>query len=520
VELFRLFGSIFIENDAANKSIDATDAKARQTEGSLFKTIGTAAKWGAGILAGATAAVGGVIALANKTAAVADEIDKLSERTGIGRERLQELKYAANQSGVEFTVLEKAVKTMSTSAVSAAAGGKTAAAAYKQLGISLKDNQGNLKDTNRLFEESMAALADMEQGVQRNALGNQIFGRGFTEMLPLLNAGSEGIKALTDRSRELGLVMSEDAIKANVVFGDTLQDVKDSAGAIFNGIMTTVLPALQSFIDLILQHMPQIQAVLQAVFGFIGTLVGGFVQGIQLIVGWVQTWATSNSETLGRIKATFAGIFADVRALITGFVEFATGFWKLFGDDIMSVVTFVWDNVVNAFETATKLISDVLKIFSALFRGDWEGLWNGVKSFFSDIWAGIVGGLKATINLIIRAVNGMINGLNRLQFNVPSWVPLLGGKSWGFSIPNIPELEKGGDIMRSGMTLVGEKGPEELYLPQGAQVRPLSAGSAPAMVFERGAFEGVIVMDDYGTDRLMDRVFERAAQKGLKVVPV
>ena len=72
--------------------------------------------------------------------------------------------------------------------------------------------------------------------------------------------------------------------------------------------------------------------------------------------------------------------------------------------------------------------------------------------------------------------------------NIPAWVPIIGGKDWGFDFKEIPKLEKGGDIMEAGRVLVGERGPEELLLPRGAQVRPLSESATNQYTFESGAF--------------------------------
>ena len=106
MEIFKLFGSIFIDNDKANESLDSTDKKGKGVMGTFGDMIGTAAKWGVGIFAAGSVAVGGMVALVNKTSAAADEIDKLSERTGINREELQRWKYAAGQSGADVSVLE------------------------------------------------------------------------------------------------------------------------------------------------------------------------------------------------------------------------------------------------------------------------------------------------------------------------------------------------------------------------------------------------------------------------------
>ena len=90
-----------MDNEEANKSISKPKKKHRVW--AVGGGVKTAAKWGAAIVGGATAAAGGLLAITNQTAEYADEIDKMSERTNINRERLQELRYAA-ANDVEFNV--------------------------------------------------------------------------------------------------------------------------------------------------------------------------------------------------------------------------------------------------------------------------------------------------------------------------------------------------------------------------------------------------------------------------------
>ena len=111
MEIFKLFGSILVDSSKAEESISKTEKKAGGLGDKLKSGIATAAKFGAGLVAAAGAAVGGMIALANKTAETADFIDKLSERTGINREELQRWKYAADQSGADIGKLEVGIKS-------------------------------------------------------------------------------------------------------------------------------------------------------------------------------------------------------------------------------------------------------------------------------------------------------------------------------------------------------------------------------------------------------------------------
>lgn len=99
---------------------------------------------------------------------------------------------------------------------------------------------------------------------------------------------------------------------------------------------------------------------------------------------------------------------------------------------------------------------------------------------------------RTAFNWIRTAWNNTVGGFG---FSVPSWVPFAGGKSF-----RIPYMASGGDIMRQGMAVVGEAGPELLHLPQGAQVQPLKGG---------GAGGGKVQIEIVGGDEEMLNLFRK-----------
>ena len=242
--IFQLFGQIFIDNSEADKSIDNTTKKAEASGskiGSAFSSIIKGAAAVGTAVVGAAATLGaGAYAMVNSTATQADTIDKLSERTSINREELQRWMHACDQSGVSSDVLANAVKKMSTTLDDAAGGSAIAIDSLSRLGLTLKDLEG--LSTEEKFDKITAALADMEDGTERNALGADLLGKGYTEMLPLLNAGSDGIAALKQEADDLGIVMSEDAVKAGVVFGDTVANIKAAFGGFMNQLGNALIP--------------------------------------------------------------------------------------------------------------------------------------------------------------------------------------------------------------------------------------------------------------------------------------
>ena len=67
---------------------------------------------------------------------------------------------------------------------------------------------------------------------------------------------------------------------------------------------------------------------------------------------------------------------------------------------------------------------------------------------------------KGFINVLISGVNAVIKGLNKISFDIPDWVPVIGGGKFGFNIPTIPKLAKGGVVDKATLAMIGEDGKE------------------------------------------------------------
>lgn len=449
MEIFKLFGSIFVDNDKANQSIDATDKKGQGLAATLGSGIGKAAKWGAAIGAGALVAGGAMLAMANKTAEYADEIDKLSERTGINREELQRWKYAAEQSGADIGKLEVGVKTLSDQMDKAINGNKTAVESFDKIGISIDDLKN--KSQEEIFSAVAASLADMEQGAQRNALGNDLLGKSYTELMPLLNAGSEGMDALKTRAGELNLVMSEDAVKANVKFGDTLADVKSAFGAIFMQVSNEFLPILQTLLDWIIAYMPQIQKVMGTVFDAIGAFVKTageiFTNYLLPIIKEIYEWIQDNWPEIQAIgEKVFGAIFKIIERV-----------WGLFKNQLLPILKALYDFVAPTFPIIGKIIEEAF-----------------------DIVVGIVNTAITAFEGVLKLINGVINAFKSIKSVVSNAIDAVSKGATvkvDYDESGLQGLATGTPyVSRGGRFIVGEAGPEEVFLPRGAAVVPAGGG--------------------------------------------
>lgn len=136
------------------------------------------------------------------------------------------------------------------------------------------------------------------------------------------------------------------------------------------------------------------------------------------------------------------------------------------GPKVAAVINFIVGLVGNAVGGIIDVVNDMVKIIKGIvefiagvFTGDWKRAWNGIKDIFKNVWNALVDIVKVPLNLIIGLINGLTNAiesavnfiidcLNELSWEVPDWVPIIGGETFGFDIdnieiPDIPYLAKG-----------------------------------------------------------------------------
>jgi hypothetical protein len=142
--------------------------------------------------------------------------EMMSRRTGASVEAVSALGYIAGQTGTDLESLETAIKRMQKNMVEGALGSKEAAQSFSRLGISA----ATLKNANVLdvVEQLADRVSKLKNPNEQAAEAMKIFGRSGTDILPLLQLGSAGIKRLAQEAQEFGLIMSaEDSAAAMVL---------------------------------------------------------------------------------------------------------------------------------------------------------------------------------------------------------------------------------------------------------------------------------------------------------------
>ena len=322
------------------------------------------------------------------------------------------------------------------------------AAAFAQGGESARD----------AFFTTVEAISSMEDPLKQNQAGAALFGTLWEELGPDVVGQLANI---TDESYAAGDAIA-DLEKTNF---DSLDEVLDG---LWRQMEVQLLPAATDLYELFMDYVPQIQ---QAIGGV--DIAGGLETGMEFL-----SFLMDNGDL---IAATAVGIGTGVATwnavtMVMGMVG-AVKAWKL-ATDGMTISQKLLNLAMSAnpigiaITAVAALAAGFIYLWntSEEFRGFFIGLGEDVVGIASTVGSAVGNLLIAPVNWAISGINGMINAVNSISFEVPDWVPIPGlqGKTIGFQLPNIPEIPafaKGGTVEEPQLAIVGDA--PETIVPHG-----------------------------------------------------
>lgn len=443
------------------KVIDGTQFKNLQKQVALFnrsmQNVAATAGDVAGRIGGPFLALAGSVGFSlqqsvTSFASTGDALDKMSQRIGITAEQLQEFSYAATHAGAAPEDLEDALKDLGTHMAEIANGLDTSSSAFtlfQKLGIEMKDAAGNMRPVEQVFLDLADAIQRNEDPALRAKMAMAAMGGSGRKLIPMLAGGSDGLKQMAAQARDLGLVMSNDAVASAATMTDHMDDMRAVIGSVGNTIGAKLAPTVirmsdrfrdlaaanreafsQKFASVAERLAETIEKIdfegiasavltvadyairaFNAVGGFNTVLyaTGAIMAGKTLmsvialgssIISMVQTFGTL--VTAARTAAVaIAGAFGPVGLVLTAVAAIAgvvianwDRIWPALKAGASAAADFigaVWDTVVPKFQA---VFGSLLSIAKAFFQGDISGLLSGFDDLFQaafnllpDKWA-------------------------------------------------------------------------------------------------------------------------------------
>lgn len=377
---------------ATGKLKDELDKGVKSTNGfgKTLKSIGkTAGKVAMGIGALGVAGVGAATLMANKFADTADRIDKTSQSLGFSREGFQEWDYILSQNGASIDNLGSGIKTLRTRMNESIDGTGKGADAFEKLKISATDSTGALKTQEQMFEESVRALQGMEDGTEKAQLAFELFGKSGQDLMPLLNGTADSVEELKKQAEEMGMVISDDAVDAGILWADTMDTGKRALGGLFNAVAGDALPIMQKFLEYGISKLPKLQETVSSAMSKAGDVLSWVGDKGMIAFNAVRDAIRDNQPTIERLREKaqdFGGVIKGVFENAQPYIE-----W------------FINDGIPKGVDAVASLVDQATNLYNYI-----NDNWSNISPFVY----GIVGAFVAwkTISLIHAGVMGIVTG--------------------------------------------------------------------------------------------------------------
>lgn len=293
------------------------------------------------------------------------------------------------------------------------------------------------------------------------------------------------------------------------------QNVTQAIGAAVNWLWSSVIQPVFTFIGAIFTWVYQnvVLPVVTAIMIYIGLWAAA--------ITWM--WESVLSPVFQAIGAIFTWIYQNVIVpIVDGIVLAIRGWGVIFTWLNETIVQPVFRAVGSAFQWVwNSVISPVVNFIGDAIRNvgnTVQSVFGGIGSFIGSAFQTALNVVRGPINGIIGLVNSAISGLNSLSVTIPSWVPIVGGQTWGLNIPQIPYLATGGITYGPTLAVIGDNpGGREVVQPlstaQNELRRAYTAGQMTAP-----ARSGPLELSDSSLRKLGQIVIDGINRGGTKAV--
>lgn len=315
--------------DRATSKLDSIAGKAKNVAAAAAGIVGAAASAGAAIAG---------FALAQTTAV--DAMAKTAIAGGVSAEALQELRFAAERSGASSDQLDAGLRRLTKRVGEAAEGGGAAKATFDRLGIAVRDSGGNVRSTEDIFQDFIAAAEGMGTTAEVSAAASALFGAtAGPQLANLVSQGTAGVKALREEAASYGLVSNEQAAQA-----EASADAMANLGAVFSGIANELsadlIPIVEVVAEALAVAIPAAVDIAGRVFStlrdflsenvipIIVSIVEIFTKDIPAAIDVVRNAFDRLKIFLNNILATIADRLGGMLDKILALVPASTGLYK------------------------------------------------------------------------------------------------------------------------------------------------------------------------------------------------
>lgn len=426
------------ENRELAQAEDEETSAAQRNEGAHGKLNGVLKAAGAAIGAVAAATAAAAKALWDATNASgqwADNLLTLSAQTDVSADTLQRWDYAARFIDTDTETMAKALAKVVAQQGSAIKSGEDYITTLDGQQIALKNANGEYKTSEQLFYEMIDALGQIKDPTLQDAAAQDLFGKSFQDLKPLINAGSEGLKAYGDEAERLGLIMSDEAVGALGAFDDQMQKLKATTEVAGRELAVSFLPATQKVAESLTELASTVTTALSDGFqdADVDTILGGLFDKL--------------SHGLGNVAEIMPGVAKFVTGLAVKIIDFVTQNGPLLMTTALQIILAIANGLAENLPTLIPAIVDMIMTIITTLT-DPENIDMLMQAAIS-LMTGLANGLIAAVPVLVSRIPQLLD-------NIVKSLIVQAVRLYQAAAPMINQLAQG--IQQAFTTLVSKVG--------------------------------------------------------------
>ena len=321
-----------------------------------------------GISAGTAAVAGGFAAVAaaivktekalidmtKEAAEGAKEIETFASITGQSEQQVQQMQYASEKLGVSYDRVRDSLKEITNKMQEAENGSADTAAAFDKLKVSLRGQNGELRDAQDVFLDVIDALGNVENQSERDAIAMDLMSESAQELNPMIEAGRETIQQYAQAASDMGLVLEEDELKALTEVQSAFYDLEQQQKATKNQLAAEFAPYLTSFYSDMSEATRTFGQTLEdsgivSAFGSLLEFVGELIDPTSVLGQTTLPILEGSLEGVALVLATVVDSLRAIAGLLDGLADWidtgSTQTWKdAFSFKATNAVLDIWDS--------------------------------------------------------------------------------------------------------------------------------------------------------------------------------
>lgn len=293
-----------------------------------------AKKAGAAIVAGSTAVATGLSALTLKSALAADDLNTLAKQSGFSTADIQKWQYASDLIDVSIDDIVKSAAKMKKNMISTSS---TTVDAWNQLGIKVKDSNGQLRNSTTVFYETLTALSKVQNETERDTLAMTLFGKSADSLAGIVDDGGAALQELAGKAEKAGVILSQDTLDSANALNDKVDTLKATVKGFAGKVGSELAGRASKALDVVGSHFSKAfnTSPMDWLNGKLDTLMakldswiagGGLERLADLLVNGVQLGAQKAGDMLQKAGDSMAWCKEHTKTLKTGVKLLAAAF--------------------------------------------------------------------------------------------------------------------------------------------------------------------------------------------------